>query len=155
MLALLLSPVAALVIDLVPRLAHGVGPGTGPTLRTHATPPRHRSVGARRLVLALGDAVLNELEPFVAGSGWATPISQALALAAVSALPVAVLLNRLPRFAIARVPGSGGMITSPGAAGVISMNVIVAAALTMVIMVLATALALESAACSIVGPSCD
>ena len=68
-------------------------------------------------------------------------------LLALSVLPVAILLNRLPAFAIARVDGDGRRVVSSG--------IIVTAFLTMVALLIAGGLVLEATACSIGVPNCD
>jgi hypothetical protein len=67
----------------------------------------------------------------------------------VVALPVGVLLNRLPRFAAARWDGS------PQGRTVISANVIVGAVLILLMIMLLSAFALEATACSVGVPNCD
>ena len=101
------------------------------------------------VMLTTAELGLNELRPFVAPLGAAAFLGQVAFLLVVVALPVSVLLNRLPRFAAARWDGS------PQGRTVVSANVIVGAVLILLMMMLLSALALEATACSVGVPNCD
>jgi hypothetical protein len=81
--------------------------------------------------------------------GPAAFLGQVAFLLMVVALPVGVLLNRLPRFAAARWD------CSPQGRTVISANVIVGAVLILLMIMLLSASALEATACSVGLPNCD
>jgi hypothetical protein len=147
MLGVLLSVPTGLVINLLPRLRRR----TGRSARFVPT-PAHVIVGLTMLsvvMLTTAEMGLNELRPFVAPLGAAAFLGQVAFLLVVVALPVSVLLNRLPRFAAARWDGS------PQGRTVVSANVIVGAVLILLVIMLLSALALEATACSVGVPSCD
>jgi hypothetical protein len=64
------------------------------------------------------------------------------------ALPVTVMLNRLPRFAAATWDGSSH------SRAIISANVIVGAVLMLLMIMLLSAFALEATACGVGVPNC-
>lgn len=147
MLGVLLSVPTGLVINLLPRLRRPAG-RSARFVPTSA----HVIVGLAMLsvvMLTTAELGLNELRPFVARLGAAAFLGQVAFLLAVVALPVSVLLNRLPRFAAARWDGS------PQGRTVVSANVIVGAVLILLMMMLLSALALEATACSVGVPNCD
>jgi hypothetical protein len=147
MLGVLLSVPTGLVINLLPRLRRPAGRSARfvPTLA-------HVIVGLTMLsvvMLTTAEMGLNELRPFVAPLGAAAFLGQVGFLLVVVALPVSVLLNRLPRFAAARWDGS------PQGRTVVSANVIVGAVLILLMIMLLSAFALEATACSVGIPNCD
>jgi hypothetical protein len=147
MLGVLLSVPAGLMINLLPRLRR-------PASRSarFVPTPAHVIVGLTMLsvvMLTTAEMGLNELRPFVAPLGAAAFLGQVGFLLVVVALPVSVLLNRLPRFAAARWDGS------PQGRTVVSANVIVGAVLILLMIVLLSAFALEATACSVGIPNCD
>jgi hypothetical protein len=147
MLGVLLSVPTGLVINLLPRLRRPAGRSARfvPTLA-------HVIVGLTMLsvvMLTTAEMGLNELRPFVAPLGAAAFLGQVGFLLVVVALPVSVLLNRLPRFAAARWDGS------PQGRTVVSANVIVGAVLMLLMIMLLSAFALEATACSVGIPNCD
>ena len=147
MLGVLLSVPTGLVINLIPRLRRPAG-RSARFVPTSA----HVIVGLAMLsvvMLTTAELGLNELRPFVAPLGAAAFLGQVAFLLVVVALPVSVLLNRLPRFAAARWDGS------PQGRTVVSANVIVGAVLILLMMMLLSALALEATACSVGVPNCD
>ena len=147
MLGVLLSVPTGLVINLLPRLRRPAG-RSARFVPTSA----HVIVGLAMLsvvMLTTAELGLNELRPFLARLGAAAFLGQVAFLLAVVALPVSVLLNRLPRFAAARWDGS------PQGRTVVSANVIVGAVLILLMMMLLSALALEATACSVGVPDCD
>jgi hypothetical protein len=147
MLGILLSVPTGLVINLIPRLRRPAG-RSARFVPTSA----HVIVGLAMLsvvMLTTAQLGLNELRPFVAPLGGAAFLGQVAFLLVVVALPVSVLLNRLPRFAAARWDGS------PQGRTVVSANVIVGAVLILLMMMLLSALALEATACRVGVPNCD
>ena len=147
MLGVLLSVPTGLLINLLPRFRRP----KGRSMRFIPT-PAHVVVGLAMLSLVMlttAEMSLNELRPFVALLGAAAFVGQVAFLLVVVALPVTVMLNRLPRFAAATWDGS-----SQGRA-VVSANVIVGAVLILLIIMLLSAFALEATACSVGVPNCD
>ena len=147
MLGVLLSVPTGLLINLLPRFRRPEGRS-----RRFVPTATHVVVGLGMLsfvVLTTAEMGLNELRPLVAPLGVAAFLGQVAYLAMVVALPVAVLLNRLPRFAAARSDGSSRGRT------VVSANVIVAAVLVLLMIMLLSAFALEATACSVGVPNCD
>jgi len=145
MLPLLLSVPAAFVINLLamrrkPELDEA--PAFNPTTA-------HTALGLSLLlgVLAIfAGLVLNELRPFVRPLGAAAFLGQGICLLAFLPLPVAFLLNRLPRFT-----GSwGARLFYPT-----SINLIVGAVSLLIVLMLVSGLALETTACAIGVPNCD
>jgi len=147
MLGALLSVPVGLVINLLPRLRRPAGRSA------RFVPTRaHVIVGVAMLsivMLTTAELGLNELRPFVTPLGPAAFLGQVAFLLMVVALPVGVLLNRLPRFAAARWD------CSPQGRRVISANVIVGAVLILLMIMLLSAFALEATACSAGVPNCD
>jgi hypothetical protein len=147
MLGVLLSVPTGLVINLLPRLRRPAGR----SVRFVPT-PAHVIVGLTMLsvvMLTTAEMGLNELRPFVAPLGAAAFLGQVAFLLVVVALPVSVLLNRLPRFAAARWD------VSPPGRTVVSANVIVGAVLMLLMIMLLSAFVLETTACSVGIPNCD
>jgi hypothetical protein len=147
MLGVLLSVPTGLVINLLPRLRRPAGRSA-----RFVPTPAHVIVGLTMLsvvMLTTAEMGLNELRPFVAPLGAAAFVGQVAFLLLVVALPVSVLLNRLPRFAAARWDGS------PQGRTIVSANVIVGAVLMLLMIMLLSALALEATACSVGVPNCD
>jgi hypothetical protein len=147
MLGVLLSVPVGLVINLLPRLRRPAGRSA-----RFVPTPAHVIVGLAMLsivMLTTAELGLNELRPFVAPLGPAAFLGQVAFLLMVVALPVGVLLNRLPRFAAARWD------CSPQGRTVISANVIVGAVLILLMIMLLSAFALEATACSVGVPNCD
>jgi hypothetical protein len=147
MLGVLLSVPVGLVINLLPRLRRPAGRSA-----RFVPTPAHVIVGLAMLsivMLTTAEFGLNELRPFVAPLGPAAFLGQVAFLLMVVALPVGVLLNRLPRFAAARWD------CSPQGRTVISANVIVGAVLILLMIMLLSAFALEATACSVGVPNCD
>ncbi len=147
MLGVLLSVPIGLLINLLPRFRRP----EGRSMRFIPT-PAHVVVGLAMLSLVMlttAEMSLNELRPFVAPLGAAAFVGQVAFLLVVVALPVTVMLNRLPRFAAATWNGS-----SQGRA-VVSANVIVGAVLILLMIMLLSAFALEATACSVGVPNCD
>ena len=147
MLGMLLSVPVAFVINLLPMLTK-----TGSQAATpFALTPAHTIIGMSILVVVLitfSQPVLYELRPFVAPLGSAAILGQGLCFLGLLALPVAFLLNRLPRLAKA---GSGGVLSFVPT----SINLIIGAAILLVILMLLSAFMLEETACSIGVPNCD
>ncbi len=103
--------------------------------------PAYALVGLAILLLELmvfSPQVLRELTPFVRPLGSAAVLGQVLCLVGMLLLPVAFLFNRLPHFA------------RPA-----SINLIVGAALRLMILLFITTFALEATACAIGVPNCD
>jgi hypothetical protein len=147
MLGVLLSVPTGLVINLLPHLRGRAGRSA-----RFVPTPAHVIVGLTMLsvvMLTTAEMGLNELRPFVAPLGAAAFVGQVAFLLLVVALPVSVLLNRLPRFAAARWDGS------PQGRTIVSANVIVGAVLMLLMIMLLSALALEATACSVGVPNCD
>jgi len=147
MLGVLLSVPTGLLINLLPRFRRP----EGRSMRFIPT-PAHVVVGLAMLsfvMLTTAEMSLNELRPFVAPLGAAAFVGQVAFLLVVVALPVTVMINRLPRFAAATWDGS-----SQGRA-VVSANVIVGAVLILLMIMLLSAFALEATACSVGVPNCD
>ena len=147
LLAVLLSVPLGLVINLLPRLRRPAGRSA-----RFVPTPAHIIVGLAMLsvvMLTTAEMGLHELRPFVAPLGAAAFLGQVAFLLVVVALPVSVLLNRLPRFAAARWDGS------PRGRTVASANVIVGAVLILLMIMLLSAFALEATACSVGIPNCD
>ena len=147
MLGVLLSVPTGLLINLLPRFRRP----EGRSMRFIPT-PTHVIVGLAMLslvMLATAELSLNELRPFVAPLGAAAFVGQVAFLLVVVALPVTVMLNRLPRFAAATWDGS------PQGRAIISANVIVGAVLILLMLMLLSAFALEATACGVGVPNCD
>jgi hypothetical protein len=147
MLGVLLSVPTGLVINLLPRLRRPAGRSA-----RFVPTPAHVIVGLTMLsvvMLTTAEMGLNELRPFVAPLGAAAFVGQVAFLLLVVALPVSVLLNRLPRFAAARWDGS------PQGRTIVSANVIVGAVLMLLMIMLLSALAFEATACAVGVPNCD
>lgn len=147
MLGVLLSVPLGLVINLLPRLRRPAGRSARFVPTT-----AHIIVGLTMLsvvMLTTAQMGLHELRPFVAPLGAAAFLGQVAFLLLVVALPVSVLLNRLPRFAAARWDGS------PQGRTIVSANVIVGAVLILLMIMLLSAFALEATACSVGIPNCD
>jgi hypothetical protein len=99
------------------------------------------------MVLAIfSGQVLHELRPFVRPLGVAAFLGQGLCLLALLPLPVAFLLDRLPRFRGNR----GARLFRPT-----SVNLIVGAVSLLIVLMLVSSLALETTACTIGVPNCD
>lgn len=147
MLGLLLSVPVAFVINLLPMLMKAGSQGATPFALT----PAHTIMGMSILVVVLitfSDAVLYELRPFVAPLRSASILGQGLCFLGLLPLPVAFLLNRLPR--LAKAGSEGALIFQPT-----SVNLIVGAAILLVILMFMSAGMLETTACSIGVPNCD
>jgi hypothetical protein len=147
MLGVLLSVPTGLLINLLPRFRRL----KGRSMRFIPT-PTHIVVGLAMLSLVMvttAEMILNELRPFVTPLGAGAFVGQVAFLLVVVALPVTVMLNRLPRFAAATWDGS-----SQGRA-IISANVIVGAVLMLLMIMLLSAFALEATACGVGVPNCD
>jgi hypothetical protein len=98
------------------------------------------------VVLAIfSGQVLNELRPFVSPHGAAAFLGQGLFLLVLLPLPVAFLLDRLPRFT--EIRGARLFPTS--------VNLIVGAVSLLIVLMLVSSLALETTACAIGVPNCD
>jgi hypothetical protein len=145
MLPLLLSVPAAFVINLLamrrkPELDEA--PAFNPTTA-------HTALGLSLLLgvpAIFAGLVLNELRLFVRPLGAAAFLGQGICLLAFLPLPVAFLLNRLPRFT-----GSwGARLFYPT-----SINLIVGAVSLLIVLMLVSGLALETTACAIGVPNCD
>jgi hypothetical protein len=147
MLGLLLSVPGAFVINLLPMLTKAGSPGAPP----FALAPAHTLMGMSTLVVVLitfSEPVLHELRPFVAPLGSASILGQGLCLLGLLPLPVAFLLNRLPH--LTRTGPAGARTFQPT-----SINLIIGAAILLVILMVASAFILEATACSIGVPNCD
>ena len=95
MLGVLLSVPIGLLINLLPRFRRP----KGRSMRFIPT-PAHVVVGLAMLSLVMlttAEMSLNELRPFVAPLGAAAFVGQVAFLLVVVALPVTVMINRLPR----------------------------------------------------------
>jgi len=141
--ALLLLPVAFL-INLRSMVTKAGSERTTPFRLT----PAHSILGGSILFVVLitwADGVLYELRPFVTPLGSGAMLGQILFFLELLALPVAFLLNLPSRFAKA---GSGGVQST-------SINLIIGAAILLVILMIASAFMLETIACSIGIPNCD
>ncbi|MEW5987728.1 MAG: hypothetical protein AB1791_13930 [Chloroflexota bacterium] len=113
--------------------------------------PTHAIIGMSVLLvvlIALSGGVSYELRPFVTPLGSGSVLGVILFFVGLLALPVAFLLNRLPRFA--RAGSGGGLAFQPT-----SMNLIIGAAILLVILMIAGAFILEEIACSSGIPNCD
>jgi len=147
MLVMLLSVPVAFVINLLPMLTKAGSQGAPPFALT----PAHTIMGMSILVVGLitfSDPVLYELRPFVAPLGSASILGQGLCFLGLLPLPVAFLLNRLP--CLAKTGSEGALIFQPT-----SVNLIVGAAILLVILMFVSAGMLETTACSIGVPNCD
>lgn len=147
MLGMLMGLPLAFLVNLLPMIAHAHSDRATPFQPT----PTHTAVGMSTLfvvLLTLRHAVLYELRPFVALLGAAAPLGQVLYLAGLSVLPVAFLLNRLPRLVRA---GSGGRLAFQPT----SVNLIIGAAILLAALMLTSAFMLETIACSSGVPNCD
>jgi len=144
---MLLSVPVAFVINLLPMLSKGGSEQATPFKPT----PAHTMVGLSILVvlsITMSQGVLHELRPFVRPLGSASPLGQLLFFLLLLVLPAAFLLNRLPRFA--KAGSEGALIFQPT-----SVNLIVGAAILLIILMFASAFALEATACSIGVLNCD
>ena len=145
MLVLLLSVPAAFAINLLamrPKPDSEEAPAFTPT-------PAHTVLGLSLLLVVLAifaGLVLNELRPFVRPLGAAAFLGQGLCLLALLPLPVAFLLNWLPRFTESRA----ARLFYPT-----SINLIVGAVSLLIVLMLVSGLALETTACAIGVPNCD
>jgi hypothetical protein len=147
MLFILLSVPVAFVINLLPRLMKVSDQGATPFVPT----PAHTLTGMSILAVVLitfSQPVLYELRPFVAPLGSASLLGQGLCLLGLLPLPVAFLLNRLPRFAQARSERALSFQST-------SVNLIVGAVLLLFILIFVSAFMLEEIACSTGVPNCD
>lgn len=96
------------------------------------------------LLLTFSQGVSHELKPLVAPLGFAAAFGQILFFLGLLALPVAFLFNRFP------VTGFGRLAFQPT-----SINLIIGAAILLVILMLVSSFALETIACSSGIPNCD
>lgn len=147
MLGLLLSVPVAFVINLLPMLTKAGSERATPFALT----PAHTIIGMSILVVVLitfADPVLYELRPFVRPLGSASILGQGLCFLGLLPLPVTFLLNRLPRFTKA---GSERALTFQPT----SVNLIIGAAILLIILMFVSAGMLETTACSIGVPNCD
>jgi hypothetical protein len=147
MLGLLLSVPVAFVINFLSMLKKAGMQQAAPFTLT----PAHTIIGMSILVMVLitfSEPVLGELQPFVRPLGSASILGQGLCILVLLPLPVAFLLNRLPRFT--KAGSEGALIFQPTSA-----NLIVGAAILLVILMLGSAFMLEGVACSIGVPNCD
>jgi len=147
MLGMLLCLPVAFLINLLPMVTKAGSERTTPFRPT----PAHSIIGVSLLfavLVSLSDGVLYELRPFVTPLGSGSTLGQILFFLGLMALPVAFLLNRLPWLAKA---GSGGVLTFQPT----SINLIIGAAILLVILLIASAFMLEEIACSIGIPNCD
>lgn len=113
--------------------------------------PAHTITGMSLLLLvlvALSRLVLYELRPFVSPLGSVAVLGQVLFFLLILALPAAFPLNRLPRFSR---EGSARALTFQPT----SINLIVGAAILLIILMMVSGLLLEMTACSIGVPNCD
>ena len=111
--------------------------------------PAHTVLGLSLLLVVLAifaGLVLNELRPFVRPLGAAAFLGQGLCPLALLPLPVAFLLNWLPRFTESRA----ARLFYPT-----SINLIVGAVSLLIVLMLVSGLALETTACAIGVPNCD
>jgi hypothetical protein len=147
MLSMLLSLPVAFIINLLAMLTKA----GSERVTSFTLTPDHTIIGMSILLVVLitfSQPVLYELRPFVRPLGLASVLGQLLFLLLLSALPAAFLLNRLPRPAKA---GFGGGLTFRPT----STNLILGAAILLVILMLLSAFMLEATACSIGVPNCD
>ncbi|MCI0399599.1 MAG: hypothetical protein L0322_32355 [Chloroflexi bacterium] len=147
MAVMLLSLPAAFVINLMPMFTRARSEETTPFKLT----PAHAITGASILLVIMmifSQQVLYELRPFVNRLGSAAILGQGLCLLGTLSLPVAFLLNRLPR--LTKAGSEGALIFQPT-----SINLIAGAAILLIILMLISTLALEATACSIGVPNCD
>jgi len=147
MLGMLLSVPAAFVINLLPMLTKAGSEQPAPFKPT----PAHALVGMSILLVVLiifSKQIFHEFRPFVKPLGSAAILGQGLCLLGLLTLPVTFLLNRLPRFAKAR--SERALVFQPT-----SINLIIGAAILLMIIQFASAFMLETIACSIGVPNCD
>jgi hypothetical protein len=147
MLAVLLCLPVAFLINLLPMVTKA----DSERATSFRLTPAHTIIGMSILLVvlvALSDGVLYELRPFVTPLGLGSTLGQLLFFLGLLALPVAFLLNRLPRPPKA---GSGGGLTFQPT----SVNLIIGAAILLAILMIASAIILETTACSIGIPNCD
>jgi hypothetical protein len=146
MLGMLLALPAAFLTNLLSMLATA-SPQTAPFRPTLP----HTITGVSILLvvlLTLARQVLYELSPFVHPLGSASTLGNLLFLLVLLALPMAFLLNRLPRFG--RIGITGRLTFQPT-----SMNLMIGAAVLLMILMIASSLMLETIACSSGIPNCD
>lgn len=147
MLAMLLSLPAAFLLNLAVMLRRAPAASVEPFRVT----PLHVGVGGAillGLLFLVQGQIAHELEPFVTPLGAAAPLAR-LGFLLLLALPsLALLLNRLPR--LHRADVGSGLVFQPA-----SLNLILAAALLLMILILLSALGLEVSACAIGVPNCD
>jgi hypothetical protein len=146
MLGMLLALPAAFLTNLLSMLA---------TARPQTAPFRptlpHTITGISILLfvlLTLARQILYELRPFVYPLGSASILGNLLFLLILLALPLAFLLNRLPRFG--KVGIAGGLTFQPT-----SINLIIGAAVLLMTLMIASSFMLEAVACSSGVPNCD
>jgi hypothetical protein len=156
MLGMLLALPLAFLINLlsmvtkVSETSEATGTGSEPEIRFQPTLAHIISgVAILCVVLAtLANQVLHELRPFVNPLGSASIAGKLLFLLGLLVLPMAFLLNRLPRFR--RVGATGSLIIQPT-----SINLIIGAGILLVLLMVASTFALETVACSVGVPNCD
>lgn len=147
MFGLLLSVPVAFVINLLPMFKKA-DPERIPSFRLT---PAHTIIGMSLLLVvwfSSSPQILRELRPFVRPLGSAAIVGQGLCLLGLLPLPVAFLLNRLPR--LTRAGPEGAITFQPS-----SINLIVGAVALLMIIMVVSGFALEATACSIGVPNCD
>ncbi len=147
MLGMLLGLPVAFVINLLPMFTKA----DSEQPNAFRVTPAHALIGMSILVVLLvmmRQGALYELRPFVTPLGLAAILGQILFLLLQLVLPVAFLFNRLPWLAKA---GSGGSLAFRPT----SINLIIGAAILLLIIMAASSFALEATACAIGVPNCD
>jgi hypothetical protein len=146
MLGQLLSVPAAFVINLLAMRTRAGAPAA-PFMPT----PARTAIGLCVLAVVsilFAQPVLNELNPFVRPLGAASILGQGLCLLSLLPLPIAFMLNRLPR--LTRPGSKDALIFQPTSA-----SLIVGAAVLLMILMLASGFMLEEIACRSGIPNCD
>lgn len=140
-LSLIWSAPVAFVINLLPMLRKADSEQTAPFSATRS----HTLFGLSILVVVLiifSQAVLYQLRPIVSPLGSASILVQGLCLLGLLPLPAVFLLGRLPR--LTRAGSEGALIFQPT-----SINLMVGAALLLVVLIEMSSFMLEATACSI------
>jgi hypothetical protein len=140
-LYLILSAPVSFVINLVPMLKR---PGSGQTAPFSATRV-HTVIGLSILVAVLiicSRVVLEQLGAIASPLGPASVLVQSLCLLVFLPVPALFLLGRLPR--VTRARSDGALMIQPT-----SINLMVGAALLLVVLMEISAVILETTACSV------
>jgi len=142
MIGMLLALPVAFVVNLLSMVANGVAEQVTPFKPTNV----HTFLGLSVLIVVLvtmSQPVSHELRPLVTPLGSGAIAAQLFFFLSLLVLPIAFLLNRLPRL-------SGRLTFRPA-----SINLILGATILLTILMIASSFLLETLACSIGVPNCD